>query len=116
MVILSMALLPLFLTLEVTMLSAMRSQAVTMAANLLQGRAETIKFLGIYSVGSGSETTFTVVEPNYKGTPFTLQIDVSDVPGMTGVRKFVLKAFREPVAAGALPVASLEFVLYEGGL
>lgn len=116
MMILSLAILPVFLGLEAAVLSARRTQLITVATSLLQDRAETIKFQGIYSVGSSTEATYTTTETSYKGTPFTIQIDVSDVLGMTGVRKFVLKAFREPVTAGALPLATMEFVLYEDGV
>lgn len=118
--LLTMVLLPLISSLGVLARGAQRSRVGTVAANLLQDRAELIKFNGIYSVPAppGTDpgaTTWTVSEASYNGAPITVEITVT-VTSMSGVRKFLLKAFREPGTAGATPVATLELVIYEQGI
>jgi len=135
--ILSLAVIPLFMGLTAVLISLQKSVPATVAMNLLQDRAEKLKAFGYTYVGPGTLAVGLNLSEDYYDTPFVIFQEVINLPLMTTqtevnptsvVRRVVLKAYRRPFALdptitdrqvpapGQTPVATWEFLLYAQGI
>ena len=135
--LLSLAVIPLFMALTTVLTTMQKSVVSTIATNLLQDRAEKLKAYGYTYVGPGTLAVGLSPSDDYYGTAYVIFQEVVNVQGMTTgteanstsiVRKVTLTAYRRPFsldptitdrqvpAPGQVPVAKWEFLLYADGI